>query len=92
LLEAWANCVPVVQPAHGAFPELINATGGGVVVQPNDPVALAQALRHVIDNPDERRTMGKVGHDAVHARFNAATMARETLRVYEQYVSAGTSP
>ena len=36
VLEALANGVPVVQPAHGSFPELIEATGGGLLVPPND--------------------------------------------------------
>ena len=86
VLEAWANGVPVVQPRHGSFPELIEATGGGLLVEPDDPAALAQGLRQLLDNPDERRRMGRLGHDAVHARFDAATMARETVRVYERYL------
>ncbi len=83
LLEAWANGVPVVQPAHGSFPELIDATGGGVLVPPNDPAALASALRRLLEAPEERRRLGQQGHDAVRQRFDAATMARETMRVYE---------
>ena len=34
VLEAFANGVPVVQPRHGAFPELTEATEGGRVVEP----------------------------------------------------------
>ncbi|MSU77290.1 MAG: glycosyltransferase family 1 protein [Gemmataceae bacterium] len=86
LLEAWANGVPVVQPAHGAFPELIAATGGGVLVPPNDPVALADALRKLIENPAERRRLAQAGHDAVIANFTAETMARNTLKVLERVV------
>ena len=37
VIEALANGVPVVQPEHGAFPEIINATGGGLLVAANDP-------------------------------------------------------
>ncbi len=84
LLEAWANGVPVVQPAHGSFPELIQATGGGLLVPPDDPTSLASALRHLMENADERRRMGQLGQDAVRERFDAATMARETMRVYER--------
>jgi glycosyltransferase involved in cell wall biosynthesis len=86
VLEAWANGVPVVQPRHGSFPELIEATGGGLLVPPNDPSGLAQALRQLLDQPDERRHMGRSGQDAVRQRFDAATMARATLRVYERAV------
>ena len=86
ILEAWANGVPVVQQRHGSFPELIEATGGGLLVEPNAPAALAQALRQMMEQPTERHRIGRLGHDAVHQRFDAATMARATLKVYEQYL------
>ena len=86
VLEAWASGVPVVQPRHGSFPELIESTGGGRLVEPNAPFALAQELRQMMEQPDERRRMGRLGHDAVHQRFDAATMARATLQVYERYL------
>jgi glycosyltransferase involved in cell wall biosynthesis len=86
VLEAWANGVPVVQPRHGSFPELIEMTGGGLLVPAGDPSALASALRYLLEQPDERRRLGLRGHDSVHQRFDAATMARETLRVYEKHL------
>ena len=50
VLEALANGVPVVQPRHGSFPELIEATGGGLLVPPGDAHALASALRQFWSN------------------------------------------
>ena len=44
LLEAMANGVPVVQPRHGAFPEMVERTGGGVLFEPGDPDALAEGI------------------------------------------------
>jgi len=44
LLEAMAVGVPVIQPRRGAFPEVIETTGGGVLVEPDNPDALAQAI------------------------------------------------
>ncbi len=90
VLEAWANGVPVVQPAHGTFPELIDATGGGVLVPPDDPAALASALRRLLEQPAERQRLGRLGHVAVHQRFNDAAMARATLRVYERHLGIET--
>ena len=43
-VEAMACGVPLVQPAHGAFPELIHASGAGKLFEPHDPSALADAL------------------------------------------------
>ncbi len=86
LLEGWANGVPVVQPRHGSFPELVEATGGGLLVEPNDPAALARALAELLRDAERRRALGRVGQEAVHKHFHAARMAAETLAVYERYV------
>jgi glycosyltransferase involved in cell wall biosynthesis len=86
VLEALANGVPVVQPRHGSFPELIEATGGGLLVEPEDPHALARALRQLFDNPAHRDELGRKGKEAVHARFHADRMAAETAAIYSSYV------
>ena len=89
LLEAMANGVPVVQPRHGAFPELIEKTGGGLLVTPDSPEALAAGLLRMMNDGDGRRVMGQKGKAAVHRDFNGDKMAEETLAVYRQYVVAG---
>jgi glycosyltransferase involved in cell wall biosynthesis len=86
LLEALANGVPVVQPRHGSFPELIEETGGGLLVEPNDPEDLARALRRLLEDPGQRQELGRKGKEAVHQRFTAARMARETAEVYQRYL------
>ncbi len=87
VLEALANGVPVVQPRHGSFPELIEATGGGLLVEPEDPRDLARALRQLFDNPAHRDELGRKGKEAVHARFHAERMAVETAAIYDQYLA-----
>jgi glycosyltransferase involved in cell wall biosynthesis len=86
ILEALANGVPVVQPRHGSFPELIEATGGGLLVNPDDPEDLARGLYDTLNDRELRERCGRQGRAAVHARFTAATMAEETVRVYKRYV------
>jgi glycosyltransferase involved in cell wall biosynthesis len=86
VLEALANGVPVVQPHHGSFPELLEATGGGLLVKPEDPHDLARALRQLFDNPAHRDELGRKGKEAVHARFHADRMAAETAAIYGQYI------
>ncbi|KKL50387.1 hypothetical protein LCGC14_2306020, partial [marine sediment metagenome] len=76
ILEAWASGVPVVQPAHGAFVELIDAAGGGVLVAPNDPGALADALAELLSDTERARAMGRAGRQAVQEQFNVDNMAR----------------
>jgi glycosyltransferase involved in cell wall biosynthesis len=87
ILEAWANGVPVVQPRHGTFPELIEATGGGVLVNPEDPADLAQALRRLMEQPEAARALGRSGQAAVRSRFHAAAMAEATVHVLERHLA-----
>ena len=85
VLEAWANGVPVVQPRHGSFPELIEMTQGGWLVPPDNPAELAAAIRRLMEQPDELRQAGRRGHDALKRHFTAERMARETVEVFEKY-------
>lgn len=86
VLEAWANRIPVVQPAHGAFVELIELGGGGLLVPPNDPIALAAAWHQLLSDPDRRQRLGQAGEAAVRNRFHAEIMARETVAVLRKFV------
>jgi glycosyltransferase involved in cell wall biosynthesis len=86
ILEALANGVPVVQPRHGSFPELVEATGGGLLANPDDPEDLAHNLRRLLEDTAHREELGRKGKEAVHRRFTADAMARETLAVYEKYL------
>jgi len=86
VLEALANGVPVVQPRHGSFPELIEATGGGLLVEPDDPDDLAAALKRLHDDRGHAGKLGLTGKEAVHRHFHAERMARETVEVYRRYI------
>ncbi len=86
VLEAWANRLPVVQPWHGSFTELVNATQGGVLVNPDDPPALADALAQLLDNEPLRHELGRRGRAAVEKNHTADRMAEATLAVYQKVV------
>jgi glycosyltransferase involved in cell wall biosynthesis len=87
VLEAWANGVPVVLPAHGAFPELIEQTGGGLLCRPGDPRDLAAGIKRMIQDPELAATCGRRGQQAVHQRYNAEVMARRTIELYREVCS-----
>lgn len=78
VLEALANGVPVVQPAHGAFPELVEATGGGLLFPAGNAEAHAAALERLLRNAEERIALGTSGQQAVRERFNKAALAWAT--------------
>jgi glycosyltransferase involved in cell wall biosynthesis len=87
VIEAMASGVPVVQPRTGAFPELIEATGGGVTYK-GDSNALAAALEELLSNPERARSLGQAGRRAALEKFSAEAMARATLEFYQEAVSS----
>ena len=74
LIEAMAAGVPVVQPRHAAFPELVEATGGGVIAEANAP-SLAAALEQLLLDPARVRAIGEAGRQAVAQGFTVDRMA-----------------
>jgi glycosyltransferase involved in cell wall biosynthesis len=92
VLEAWARGVPVVQPAHGSFPELIERSGAGVLVPPGDAQALADALARLLQNAEERARLGRLGRDAVASQFTDDHMAEAMLQVFRTLVRGTREP
>jgi glycosyltransferase involved in cell wall biosynthesis len=88
ILEAMANGVPVVQPAHGTFPDMLERTRGGVLVAPGSAPALAEALEALMNDPERRARVGARGRQAVLSEWTDAAMARATLAVYRAAASA----
>ena len=84
LLEAMANGVPVVEPRHGAFPEMIEATGGGLLFEPGKPESLADAVLSLQRDPNLARELGRRGALGVARHYNAARMAEKALEVYRR--------
>ena len=82
VLESWANAVPVVLPDHGAFPELVEDTGGGLLCEPGSPPALAAGLKRMILDPDFASQCGRRAREAVNQRYNAPLMAQRTIELY----------
>ncbi|MBT5714326.1 hypothetical protein HOI71_24980, partial [Candidatus Poribacteria bacterium] len=72
--------------AHGGFPEMIEQTGGGILVAPNSPEAVADGIGLLMDDRDLRDSLGRAGHDAVRRDRTDEIMADRTLALYEDYV------
>ena len=82
LLEAMASGVPVVQPRSGAFTEMVETTGGGILVEPGNPDAVAEGILELWKNPDRRRELGNRGFEGVRAHYSSERMLERTLEVY----------
>jgi glycosyltransferase involved in cell wall biosynthesis len=82
LLEALANGVPAVQPRHGAFPEILEATGGGRLFEPGNADDLARVLAELVRDPAEAARLGAAGATGVRRHYGLPRMADAMERVY----------
>ena len=82
LLEAMAGGVPVVQPARGSFTEIIEKTGGGLLVPPGDTDALAQGLLRVLTDRDLAAALSQRGALGVRAHYSVDVMADAAEAAY----------
>jgi glycosyltransferase involved in cell wall biosynthesis len=81
-----ANGVPVVEPRHGAFPEIVSRTGGGVLVEPNDADALADGLFSLVTDRDLAARLGSAGPRACGGITAPKRWPREQKAVYRDLV------
>lgn len=94
LLEAMASGVPVVQPRRGSFPEIVERTGGGLLVDPDDPEKLAHALHRIWSDAALRGRLAENGFRGVRSHHSIARSADRLIEVYRSVLagqSAGVS-
>jgi glycosyltransferase involved in cell wall biosynthesis len=90
LLEAMASGVPVVQPRRGAFTEIVEKTGGGLLVAPDDPAALAEGLYQLWNDRERARSLGERGFNAVRQPAALIATHDRQLEVYESMRPGGS--
>ncbi|MGH9346606.1 MAG: glycosyltransferase family 4 protein [Vicinamibacterales bacterium] len=91
LLEAMACSVPVVAPNHGAFPEMLARTSGGLLVRSGDPDSFAEGLAAIRRRPGQAREMGRNGAAGVRRHYSVARMADRVLDIYSEVSHAATA-
>lgn len=84
LMEAMASGVPVVQPRVGAFPEIIERTGGGLVVDADSPDALANGILALKREPELAQSLGRAGAAGVREHYTVERMADQVEVVYRE--------
>jgi glycosyltransferase involved in cell wall biosynthesis len=91
LLEAMASGVPVVQPRRGAFPEIVENTGGGLIVDADDPAALADGLLALHRDPALSAALGAAGAAGVREHYTVGHMADRVEAIYRDVISGHTA-
>ena len=89
VIEAMASGVPVVQPDVASFPELVEATGGGVLCQAGQPESLADGVERLLADPEAARALGTRARQAVLDKFSIESMAETLIGVYGEVVGGG---
>ena len=87
LVEAMACGVPVVAARRGTYTELLQRTGGGVLVEPEDVDAVAVELEALHEDRDRRAEIARRGAAGVRQHYTAGAMAERALDVYTRLVA-----
>jgi glycosyltransferase involved in cell wall biosynthesis len=88
-VEAMACSTALVATTGGALPEVVGTDGTtGVLVPPNDPGALAQAIVRVLDDRKLRESLERNGRRRVEKMFTWKACAEGTVREYEEVLRA----
>ncbi|MPZ21255.1 MAG: glycosyltransferase [Luteitalea sp.] len=88
VVEAMAMAVPVVVTRSGGTPEIVRHGVNGLVVRPDDPHALAEALVDVAAQPNKAVRLGRSGRDFVLAHLTAAASAEAVAGIYDDLMKS----
>ncbi len=90
-LEAMCYSIPTIGTRLAGVPEQIVHGETGLVVEPSDPLALAEALDALVTSASQRREMGSAGHRRVRGVFSTRAYVAGVLKVYEELLGASLS-
>ena len=91
LLEAMACGVPIVVSRRGTYTELIEQTGGGLLVPPDNPEAFMEVIGQLVSDPIRREELSANGIAGVNSYYTTATMASRVLAVYSDLVTRASN-
>jgi len=87
LLEAMAYGLPVASTDVDGIPEAVVDGVSGLLVPPQDPVALGRALGQLLSDPAWRRRLGEAGRERVTGEFSLQQMVARIIEVYRDLAS-----
>ena len=87
LLEAAACSKPIISTNVPGCKEIVRHEVNGLLIPPKDEVALAEAIRRLLDNPEFARQLGENGREIVQNEFSEALVVEKTFEVYEHLLA-----
>ena len=91
-MEAMSAGKPVVATAVGGVPEVVADGQTGLLVEPEDPKALAAAVRSLLDDPERAREFGDQGRRRAAQLFDLRLMLERTRAVYADLIREQIPP
>ncbi|MFC2124375.1 glycosyltransferase family 4 protein [Bacteroidota bacterium] len=89
LIESMAAGIPVIQPNLGAFKEIVDLSGGGVIYEPNKAEVLAKELGELIRDPDRLSKLSEAGRKGVEKHFDIHNQADKIMGIYQKMINSG---
>jgi glycosyltransferase involved in cell wall biosynthesis len=83
-LEALACETPVVATKVGGIPEIVRNGEDGILVEPNNPLEIADAIQYLLDNDDVRKEFGRTGRNSVVEHFSSQAIVRKLVKIYKE--------
>lgn len=87
MFEYMAAGLPVIASDFTLWREIIGSARCGLLVDPMDPQAIADAMQWILDNPEEAEAMGKRGLDAVAKKYNWEAESKKLIALYERLLA-----
>lgn len=87
MFEYMAAGLPVIASDFPLWREIVEGAGCGLLVDPKDPQAIAEAMQWILDHPEEAAAMGRRGRAAVEERYNWEAESEKLIALYRRLMS-----
>jgi len=84
IFEYMIAGLPVIASNFPLWKEIVEGNNCGICVNPLDPKEIANAIKYLIDHPDEARAMGENGRRSVLEKYNWEKESEKLIRLYEE--------
>ena len=91
VMEGMAAMLPLVATSVGAIPELFEKGELGILIEPGDHIALADAINWLLDNPKQAENMAQRAHDKVNKLYDTKKIAAKIDNLYKKIMKESTS-